>query len=594
MNVNTTPQEILKRYFGYEAFRPKQQEIIESILGGHDTLAIMPTGGGKSICYQIPALLMPGITLVISPLIALMKDQVDALVDIDLPVTLLNSTLSYEEYLERLHAIRKGKYKIIYLAPESLASSYMERLATDIPISHIAVDEAHCISTWGHDFRLSYGEIADFIARIPERPVISAFTATATPRVRTDIVESLGLTGVNSFETGYERVNLHLNVVRDSNKLAFLLHYLSKHRQQSGIIYCATRKETEEVYEALRKKKFPIGYYHAGLSPEERRRVQEQFIYDELPIMVATNAFGMGIDKSNVRFVIHYNMPETLEAYYQEAGRAGRDGARAECYLLYSPRDLQIRRYLIEKAAENGEADADLISHRHLKLQQMHGYCHTMHCLSTYILEYFGDDSGQDCHRCGNCVKEYIEKDITLDAMKAISCVMRMKQSYGISLTAAVLKGSNSKKVLANGFQHLSTYGLMANLSLDEIRDFLLLLVAEGYLYQTTDSYPVLMVTSPGKDVLLGKETVLQKVPIVSSAVSENEIFESLRTLRFQLSKEAHLPPYMIFSDKTLLEMARKLPTDAEEMLQISGVGALKYKKYGEAFLKVLNRKDSV
>lgn len=593
MNDNFNPKEILKRYFGYEEFRPKQQEIIESILDGHDTLAIMPTGGGKSICYQIPALLMSGITLVISPLIALMKDQVDALLDIDLPVTLLNSTLSYEEYFERLYEIKKGKYKIVYLAPESLSSSFMERLATSIDISHIAVDEAHCISTWGHDFRLSYREIADFIALIPKRPVISAFTATATPRVRTDIIDSLGLSQVNSFETGYERKNLHLHVVRDSNKLSFLLHYLSKHATQSGIIYCATRRETEEVYEALSKKKFPVGFYHAGLTAEERREVQERFLYDDILIMVATNAFGMGIDKSNVRFVIHYNMPETLEAYYQEAGRAGRDGARAECYLLYSPRDLQIRRYLIEKAAENEEISPDLISHRHLKLQQMHGYCHTMHCLSTYILEYFGDESGLDCQRCGNCVKEYVEKDITVDAMKAISCVMRMKQSYGLLLTAAVLKGSNSKKVLSNGFQHLSTYGLMAAMSLDEIRDFLLLLVSEGYLYQSTDSYPVLMVTSLGKDVLLGKETVIQKVPIVSSAASESEIFESLRALRFRLSKEAHLPPYMIFSDKTLLEMARKLPTTVDEMLEISGVGALKYKKYGEAFLKVLLSKGS-
>ncbi|RRD93813.1 DNA helicase RecQ [Clostridiales bacterium COT073_COT-073] len=588
MNTTYRPQDILKIYYGYDQFRPKQEAIINSILAGHDTLAIMPTGGGKSICYQIPALLMPGITLVISPLIALMKDQVDALLDLELPVTFLNSSLDFDEYIYRLRDIKKGKYKIIYLAPESLSSSSLEELAVSVPISHIAVDEAHCISAWGHDFRLSYGEISNFIERIPKRPVISAFTATATPKVKADIMESLNLQAPNSFETGYERDNLYLNVVKDSNKLNFILKYLAQHRQQSGIIYCATRKETEEVFEALRKKNIAAGYYHAGLCPEERKQIQEQFLYDDIQVMIATNAFGMGIDKSNVRYVIHYNMPETLEAYYQEAGRAGRDGARAECYLLYSPRDLQIRRYLIEKAAENGEISQELLHHRYLKLQQMNAYCHTGRCLSAYILEYFGDDNGNDCNRCHNCLKEYVEKDITVDAMKAISCVMRMKQSYGLQLTAAVLKGSNSKKVLLGGFQHLSTYGLMSAMGLDEIRNFLLLLVAEGYLYQTTEAYPILMVTSLGKDVLLGKESVYQKVPLVHQSADETHVFEALRTLRHQIAKTSHLPPYMIFSDKSLLEMARKMPASEEEMLEISGVGPLKYKKYGDAFLRVL------
>lgn len=590
MNTTYRPQDILKLYYGYDAFRPKQQAIIDSILAGHDTLAIMPTGGGKSICYQIPALLMSGITLVISPLIALMKDQVDALLDLGLPVTLLNSTLAFDEYVYRIQDIKKGKYKIIYLAPESLSSSFVGQLATSVSISHIAVDEAHCISSWGHDFRLSYREISDFIDLIPVRPVISAFTATATPKVKEDIVESLGLQTANTFETGYERENLYLNVVKESNKLPFILKYLAQHKQQSGIIYCATRKETEDVFEALRKKGIAAGYYHAGLHPEERKRIQEQFLYDDITVMIATNAFGMGIDKSNVRYVIHYNMPETLEAYYQEAGRAGRDGARAECYLLYSPRDLQIRRYLIEKAAENGEISEELLHHRYLKLQQMNGYCHTGRCLSAYILDYFGDPDGADCNRCNNCLKEYVEKDITVDAMKAISCVMRMKQRYGLQLTAGVLKGSNAKKVLQGGFQHLSTYGLMSNWGLDEIRDFLLLLVAEGYLYQTTEAYPVLMVTSLGKDVLLGKESVFQKVPLVHKSADETHIFEALRTLRHQIAKSAHLPPYMIFSDKTLLEMARKMPTGEEEMLEVSGVGALKYKKYGPAFLELLKQ----
>ncbi|MDO4766438.1 MAG: DNA helicase RecQ [Eubacteriales bacterium] len=588
MSTRYQPQDILKIYFGYDEFRPKQQEIIDSILAGQDTLAIMPTGGGKSLCYQIPALLMSGITLVISPLIALMKDQVDALLDMELPVTFLNSTLIFEEYLHRIYAIKQGRYKIVYLAPESLSSSFVQQLAKEVTISHIAVDEAHCISTWGHDFRLSYREIADFIEEIPERPVISAFTATATPKVKTDIIDSLKLQTVSMFETGYERKNLSLNVVKDTNKLNFLLSYISKYKGQSGIVYCSTRKETEEVYEALRKKKISVSYYHAGLLPEERKRVQEQFLFDDIKVMVATNAFGMGIDKSNVRYVIHYNMPETLEAYYQEAGRAGRDGAPAECYLLYSPRDLQIRRYLIEKAAENEEISQELLHHRYAKLQQMNAYCHTGRCLSAYILEYFGDDYAKDCSRCNNCLKDYVEKDITLEAMKAISCVMRMKQSYGLQLTAAVLKGSNSKKILSNGFQHLSTYGLMATMSLDEIRDFLLLLVAEGYLHQTNEAYPILMVTSLGKDVLLGKESVIQKVPALSQSFDENHIFETLRGLRYRLAKESHLPPYLIFSDKTLMEMARKMPQNEAEMLEISGVGELKYKKYGTVFLEAL------
>ena len=590
MNTTYRPQDILKIYYGYDEFRPKQQAIIDNILSGKDTLAIMPTGGGKSICYQIPALLLPGITMVLSPLIALMKDQVDALLDLGLPVTLLNSTLTFEEYVHRIQEIKKGKYKIVYLAPESLSSSFLEQLAASVPISHLAVDEAHCISSWGHDFRLSYREIAAFIDRIPKRPVISAFTATATPKVKEDILESLCLQSPQIFETGYERENLHLNVVKDSSKLPFLLNYLSRHKRQSGIIYCATRKETEEVYEVLCKKGIAAGYYHAGLHPEERKQVQEKFLFDDIQVMVATNAFGMGIDKSNVRYVIHYNMPETLEAYYQEAGRAGRDGAGAECYLLYSPRDLQIRRYLIEKAAENGEISEELLHHRYAKLQQMNAYCHTGRCLSCYILEYFGDNSGNDCHRCNNCLKEYVEKDITVDAMKAISCVMRMKQRYGLQLTAAVLKGSTSKKVMLGGFQHLSTYGILSHLGLDEIRNFLLLLVAEGYLYQTTEAYPVLMVTALGKDVLLGKESVSQKVPPVHHSADETHIFEALRTLRHQIAKASHLPPYMIFSDKTLLEMARKMPTDEEEMREVSGVGELKYKKYGESFLQVLRQ----
>ncbi len=593
MNTTYRPQDILKIYYGYDSFRPQQQAIIDSILAGQDTLAIMPTGGGKSICYQIPALLLPGITLVLSPLIALMKDQVDALLDLGLPVTLLNSTLSFEEYLHRIKEIKRGRYKLVYLAPESLSSSFVEQLAASVDISHIAVDEAHCISSWGHDFRLSYREIADFIEQLPQRPVVSAFTATATPQVKADILESLRLLQPNTYETGYERENLSLHVIKDNNKLAFVLRYLTMHKNQSGIIYCATRKETEEVYALLQRKSFSVGYYHAGLTPEQRKNIQEQFLYDDIRVMVATNAFGMGIDKSNVRYVIHYNMPETLEAYYQEAGRAGRDGVGAECYLLYSPRDLQIRRYLIEKAAENGEISPELLQHRYYKLQQMNGYCHTSRCLSAYILDYFGDSDAPDCNRCCHCLKEYAEKDITIEAMKAISCVMRMKQRYGLQLTAAVLKGSTSKKVLQAGFQHLSTYGLMAEQSLEDIRDFLLLLVAEGYLYQSNEAYPVLMATPLGKSVLLGKESVIQKVPLVRQSVDEDHAFETLRILRQQLAKAAKLPPYMIFSDKTLLEMARKLPASEEEMLEISGVGALKYKKYGAAFLNILQTLSS-
>lgn len=577
-------QEILKKTFGYTSFRSGQEKIIQNILQGKDTLGLMPTGGGKSLCYQIPALFLPGITLVISPLISLMKDQVDTLNNLGVSATFINSSLDQEEVEYRIQQTLQGKYKLIYVAPERLEAPRFRSKLHTLPIALLAIDEAHCVSQWGHDFRPSYRAIAPFIQELNRRPVVTAFTATATPEVTQDIVRLLGMQRPGIYTTGFNRENLFFSVLRGENKKDFLLRYLGNHPGQAGIIYAATRKDVDSLHEFLSKKGFGVGKYHAGLSDNERNRVQEMFIYDDINIMVATNAFGMGIDKSNVRYVIHYNMPKNLEAYYQEAGRAGRDGEPGECILLFSPQDIQVQKFLLEQSPMSQEKKTN----EYQKLQAMTDYCHTPRCLRQYILNYFGDDQGEaHCGNCSTCKDERELTDITIEAQKIFSCILRMKEQYGISLVADVLKGSKSKKVLQYGFQHLSTYGLLKEQTSKQIADTIHMLVAEGYLTLTEGMYPVVKLRPLAAPVLKGQERVYQKAERAPQAVSKDDtLFERLRVLRKEISQRERIPPYIVFSDSTLREMCQYLPQDEAALLAVKGVGQAKFERYGEVFLQ--------
>ncbi|PKM96260.1 MAG: DNA helicase RecQ [Firmicutes bacterium HGW-Firmicutes-1] len=578
-------RELLKKIYGYESFREGQEDVISAILEGKDCLVIMPTGGGKSICYQIPGLIFEGITLVISPLISLMKDQVDSLVDMGIPATLINSTVSATELNKRVTDIIKGKYKLVYVAPERLDSPLMMDIVHRCKISHIAIDEAHCVSQWGHDFRSAYLTIHEFICKIPIKPIVSAFTATATPHVKEDIILQIKLKDPKLFLYGYDRNNLQYYVLKGVNKKQFVLEYVTKNITESGIIYCSTRKETENVYELLIKKGVKAAVYHAGLTMNQRKTQQEQFLYDRASIIVATNAFGMGIDKSNVRYIIHYNMPENIEAYYQEAGRAGRDGEMSECILLFSPQDVQVRRYLIDQLEEK---DSTYLSHRYEKLQQMTHYCHITTCLRKHILHYFGEEYPDHCGKCSNCSDEIIKEDVTIDAMKVISCVLRMKERFGVATVAEVLKGSNNKKVKQNRFEQLSTYGLLKTWSLSDIKDFISRLIADGYLIQSTDEYPILCVTHLGRAVIKKDVQVIHNQLKVREIAPADKLFERLRELRRRLASEAGLPPYTVFPDKSLREMCQFLPTYKAAMLKINGVGEVKYEKYGALFIDII------
>lgn len=584
-------QTLLKRYFGYDAFRSGQSEIIDRILGGEDVLAVMPTGAGKSLCYQIPSLLLNGVTVVISPLISLMKDQVDALSQVGIKAAYLNSSLSPAQKAAAVVNARSGKYKILYVAPERLETESFRELVSSLDISMIAVDEAHCVSQWGHDFRPSYTKIAEMTAMLPSRPVIAAFTATATPQVKQDIVRLLKLRQPFTLTTGFDRANLYFEVKKPKNKTAALLGYLSENCGKSGIIYASTRKTVDALCQRLKNEGYDVTKYHAGLPEAERVGNQEDFIYDRKNLMVATNAFGMGIDKSNISFIIHYNMPQNIESYYQEAGRAGRDGEKAECILFYSAADIVTNKFLIENSTDEGSKTANF-----QKLNDMVDYCNTDSCLRRYILNYFGESTAAEhCGNCGNCNSEVESSDITVEAQKILSCIARMGGRFGSNAVTDVLRGGNTRKVREMGFEKLSTFGIMKEYSAETVKEIISFLVASGYIELHGEKYPVLRLAESAREVLGGRKSVNIKRVISRQSErpqenghSDERLFALLRRLRAEIAQREEVPPFVIFSDATLNEMCRKYPINSEELLQISGVGRTKLERYGEAFTEAI------
>ncbi len=594
-------KQLLQKYYGYPDFREGQRKIVASVLSGADTLGIMPTGGGKSICYQIPALMLPGLTLVVSPLISLMKDQVDALLAAGISAAYINSTLTGKEVNERIRAAKRGELKLLYVAPERLELDWFREEMKALTISMLAVDEAHCVSQWGHDFRTSYLAVTPFVAELPRRPIVAAFTATATPEVMDDMIGLLKLQEPAVFVTGLGRDNLSMSVLRGENKREFVLNYAHTHASQPGIVYAATRKDVDDLYERLQASGIPAGRYHAGLSDQERDGSQEAFLYDDIRVMVATNAFGMGIDKSNVRYVIHYNMPKNMEAYVQEAGRAGRDGEPSECILLFSGQDIMTQKFLIEQNPQ----DETRKHNEYRKLQQMIEYCYSTKCLRWGMLDYFGEEHDHTpCGICSNCRDERELMDATTDAQIIFSCIHRMRERFGVALVSSVLKGSQSKKVLQYRFDQLSTYGMMRRRTEKEISELINVLIAEGYLTLSEGQYPVVKLAPLAIQVLKGEQQVMLRAPETPqtagsgstrrrgrnydegpSAVNET-VFEQLCLIRRDLAQKERVPSYIIFNDATLREMSVVCPTSETDMLRIKGVGEVKFRKYGAPFLE--------
>lgn len=582
--------DLLKQYFGYDKFRPGQKEIIQKVIDQENVLGIMPTGSGKSICYQLPSLLLDGLTVVVSPLISLMKDQVDAANQLGIPATFINSSLDGYETARRFQEIDRQQYRLLYIAPERFIMPDFIQAMNRWNVCMIAIDEAHCISQWGHDFRPSYLQMAKQLNQLPNRPVIVALTATATIQVAADIKRLLKIPDGNHIQTGFERENLRFQVVKDQKKEQYLVEYLKINKNQSGIIYAATRKEVDRIYHLLKKFGFSIGRYHGGLNENERTAMQEAFLYDRLQLIVATNAFGMGINKSNVRFVIHYQIPGSLEAYYQEAGRAGRDGLSSEAILLFAPQDTQVQNFFIQQSQREEEQKQK----EYEKLKAMTEYAYIESCLQQYILNYFGETSSP-CNRCGNCLDDREIVEVTTQAQMVLSCLKRMGENYGKQMLMKVLAGSKEQKLRALGFERLSTYGLMKNQSQKETMQLIEYLISNGYLLTVNGEYPILKVTERGIQVLKGQEAVYRKEPKKVQQLSDEEtdtLFEVLRELRTDLASEAGVPPYVVFSDSTLKEMSRIRPSSRLEMLQIKGVGQSKLDKYGEAFLSRIKNMD--
>ncbi|MGE8056508.1 DNA helicase RecQ [Bacillus mycoides] len=580
----TKAQELLASYFGYSSFRRGQDETIKNVLDGKDTVCIMPTGGGKSICYQIPALVFEGTTLVISPLISLMKDQVDTLVQNGISATYINSSISITEANQRIQLAKQGHYKLLYVAPERLDSMEFVDQLIDMKIPMIAIDEAHCISQWGHDFRPSYLHIHRILDYLPEKPLVLALTATATPQVREDICNTLGINQENTIMTTFERENLSFSVIKGQDRNAYLADYIRQNQKESGIIYAATRKVVDQLYEDLGKAGVSVSKYHAGMSDHDRNEQQELFLRDEISVMVATSAFGMGIDKSNIRYVIHYQLPKNMESYYQEAGRAGRDGLDSECILLYSSQDVQVQRFLIDQSTGESRFSNELE-----KLQNMTDYCHTEQCLQSFILQYFGEEPKEDCGRCGNCTDDRESIDVTRESQMVLSCMIRTNQRFGKQMIAQVLTGSKNKKVIEFNFHTLPTYGLLSNRSVKEVSEFIEFLISDELIAVEHGTYPTLKVTEKGKEVLLGKENVLRKERVETrQIVQDHPLFEVLREVRKEIAQGEGVPPFVIFSDQTLKDMCAKMPQSESGLLTVKGIGEHKLVKYGSQFLQAV------
>ena len=604
--IYKTPKEALKAVFGYDSFRQGQESVINAVLDGRDILAVMPTGAGKSLCYQVPAMLLSGITLVISPLISLMQDQVKDLNEAGVDAAFINSSLSEREMHDTFKNASKGQYKIIYVAPERLMSEGFVRLAKGVEISMITVDEAHCISQWGQDFRPSYMDIAEFVNVLDKRPIISAFTATATQNVREDIICSLGLTNPYFLVTGFDRENLFFQVEKPQSKDRFILDYLDRHKGESGIIYCATRKNVDSLYTLLKKRNISVAKYHAGMSIEERKQMQDGFVFDYTSIVIVTNAFGMGIDKSNVRFVIHYNMPSSMENYYQEAGRAGRDGLNSECILLFSPQDIIINRFLLEHKdfSDIDPTDAMTIRERDIKrLQIMEGYCYTTECLRNYILKYFGEDPKKPCDDCGNCLRQFETLDMTDEAKKIINCIYESRGRYGKNIIMDTVLGAKTARLEEIGASEYKSYGVLESSNKNLLRRLIEELLLEGYIQ--TGEYQVLKLGDISK-LKLKDTKVLVKITDEDKATNRKlkpkknikgmdsltssgfKLFDKLKELRLEIAREEKMPPYIVFNDKTLIDMCAKMPITKSDMLNVSGVGENKYGKYGERFIAVI------